>query len=124
MPSSSSTRGGPDLQLLDLPRGDRAFARRLEQQLRDAIEDADRDVLVDRLLQEQHVAAAFGHEGDPGAPRIGRAAERLPVAGYFKRALVGPQLAEQDPRQFELSAAHEAVDAEHFAGAGLERDVA
>ena len=55
------------------------------------------------------------------APAVLRNAFRLAVD--LKRAAVGPELAEQDPRQFELPAAHETVDAEHFAGARLERDV-
>ena len=44
-------------------------------------------------------------------------------AGHDERAAVGPELAEQDPCQLELPASHEAVDAEDFAGAHLERDV-
>src|SRR2546421_34696 len=44
----------PDLQLLDLPPCDQPLAGRLQQQARNAIEDADRDVLVDRLLVEEH----------------------------------------------------------------------
>src|SRR5215216_1076289 len=115
---------GPDPQLLDLPGRDRALACRLEQQGRNAIEDTDRDVLVDRLLQEQHVASAFGNEGDPGTPGVRRAAEGLMLACDRERAEVGLYLAEQDPRQFELPASHETVDAEHLAGAGLERDLA
>ena len=123
MPSSSSTAARPDLQLLDLPRGDRPLARRLEQQRGNAVEDADRDVLVDRLLVEQHGAAALGHEGDAGAPRRRRAGEGFRLAADGERAAVGLELAEQDARQLELAAAHEAVNAEHFAGADLERDV-
>ena len=72
---------------------------------------------------KKHGAATLGNEGDPGASCIGRAAERLSVAGYGQHAAVGPKLAEEDPRQFELPAAHEAVNAEHFAGAHIERDV-
>ena len=41
-----------------------------------------------------------------------------------QRAARRPELAEQRARQLELAAAHEAVDAEHLAGADLERDVA
>ena len=50
--------------------------------------------------------------------------EGLSVAVDRERAAVGLELAEQDPRQLELPASHEAVDAEHLAGARLERDVA
>ena len=113
----------PDLQLLDLPGCDRSLARRLEPQRGNAIEDADRDVLVDRLLMKQHGAPAFRNEGDPGASRSRRAAEVSLVATHDKRAAVGLDLAEQNPRQLQLPASHEAVDAEHFAGARLERDV-
>src|ERR1700730_3917717 len=116
-------RRPPDLQLLDLPRCDRPLARRLEKQLRNAAQDADRDVLVDRFLVEQHGAAALGNEGDAGAPRLGRAAEGFLVAGYDQHTVVRPELAEQDPCQLELPAPHETVDAEHFAGAHLERDL-
>ena len=42
------------------------------QQLRDALEDADRDVLVDRLVVEQHGAPALRHEGDAGRARRSR----------------------------------------------------
>src|SRR6516165_5070194 len=41
-----------DLQLLDLPHRDLALAQRLQPQGRNAVENADRDVLVDRLLVE------------------------------------------------------------------------
>ena len=46
------------------------------------------------------------------------------AAGQHERAAVGPELAEQRAGQLELPAAHEAVDAEHLAGAHVERDVA
>ncbi len=49
--------------------------------------------------------------------------EGLLVAADDNRAVVGRELAEQDPRQFELPAAHEAVNAENLAGVHLERDV-
>jgi len=56
-----------------------------------------------------------------------RAAAVLPKflrsPAHDKCAAVGLDLAEQNPRQLQLSASHEAVDAEHFAGARLERDV-
>ena len=45
------------------------------------------------------------------------------LAVHRERAAVGLQLAEQDARQLLLTAAHETVDAEHFAGTRLERDV-
>ena len=45
------------------------------------------------------------------------------LAVYHQRAAVGLDLAEQDACEFQLTASHEAVDAEHFAGARLERDV-
>src|SRR5439155_1033787 len=84
----------------------------------DAIGDADRDVLVNRLLVEQHVAPALGNEGDPGAAGAGRAAEGFLFSGDRQRALIGLYFAKQDPRQLELAASHKAVDAEHLAGAG------
>src|SRR5438874_1804073 len=74
----------PDLQLLDLPPCDQPLAGWLQQQARNAIEDADRDVLVDRLLVEEHVAAALGNEGDASSPGLGRAGEGRVAAGDDK----------------------------------------
>src|SRR5215472_3597513 len=42
----------PDLQLLHLTRGEGPFVRRLEEQGGNTVQDADRDVFVDRLLVE------------------------------------------------------------------------
>src|SRR6185437_9817590 len=114
----------PDLQLLDLARGDRPLALWLEEQRGYPVEDADRDVLVHRFLMEQHGAAALGDEGDAGAPGVGGAAEALAFAADRQRALIGPQLAKENPRQFRLPASHEAVNAEHLAGPRVKRHVA
>ena len=50
--------------------------------------------------------------------------KRLDLAVDLQHAAIGAQPAKQRAREFELAAAHEAVDAEHFAGPRLERDVA
>ena len=123
MPRSRPTAGGLICSCSTCRFAMSRSLRRLEQQRRDAVEDADRDVLVDRLLVEQHGAAALGHQRDAGAPRRRRAGESPRPAGDRERAAIRLQLAEQDARQLELAAAHEAVDAEHLAGARLERDV-
>src|SRR5258708_31539328 len=92
----------PDLQLLDLSGGNQPLARRLEKQVRNAIENADRHVLVDRLLVEEHGAAALGNEGDTGLPRVGGAAEGPFAAGHAKRAAVGAEFAEAAPHTVEV----------------------
>src|SRR5262249_27274275 len=104
--------------------GDGALARRSQEHRGNAIENADRDVLVDRLLVKQHRATAFRHVGNAGPARACGAAKADPSAIHCNLAPIGLQLAEQNTREIELAAAHEAVDAEHFARARLERDIA
>src|SRR4029078_11321794 len=96
--------------------------RRLEQQRRDAVENADRDVLVDRLLMKQHSAPAPRPQRHAGAPRRRRAGEGFWLALDGERAAVRLQLAEQDARQLLLAAAHETLHAEHHTGAPLPAD--
>ena len=51
-------------------------------------------------------------------------ASAVSLPAISSEPLIGAQPAEQRARELQLPAAHEAVDAEHFAGARLERDVA
>ena len=116
--------GGRMSRILDLLGGDFALAIGLEQPSRQAFEDCDRDVLVDRLVAEQHGTAAFRDIGDARGLGGGRVRQRLELAVDFERAAVGAKLPEQGARELQLPAAHEAVDAQHLAGAGLKGHVA
>ena len=111
------------------PRHGRAAIARstagLQPQPRDAAEHADRHVLVDRLVVEQHRRA-----GSPARRRCRRARAAAVLREPHRPAVDrqacrarGLQLAEQRARQLDLAAAHEAVDAQHLAGAHVERDV-
>src|SRR3546814_1158190 len=52
----------PDAERVDMPPGDASLRLRLQEPARDAVEDADGDVLVDRLVMEQHRPSAFRSE--------------------------------------------------------------
>src|SRR5260221_6800415 len=117
-------RGRADMQPADMLVGDAPLERRLEQQARQPAEDADRDVLIDRLVGEQHEPAAFRHEGDAGAPRRGGAAQQQRTTPDAQRAAIGAELAEEGARELELAASHEAVYAEHLALPHGQGDVA
>ena len=121
-PSSMFGLGGLICRSLARVAGDRAFRVGLEQQAVDAVEDGDRDVLVDRLRAEQHHAAVLRQIGDAGAPRRRGRPEATVLPSSSEAAMLERQFAEQRARQFDLAAAHEAVDAGDFAGAQLERE--
>ena len=92
MPRSSSTAGGLICNCSTCRRRSPALAAGLRNSDGNAVEDADRDILVDRLLMEQHGAATLGDEGDAGPPRRGGAAEGLPVAADRQRPRSGLSL--------------------------------
>src|SRR3546814_3213984 len=114
----------PDAERVDMPPGDASLRLRLQEPARDAVEDADGDVLVDRLVMEQHRPSAFRHEGDAGAAGGGGAPQPDVPAVDGDAAPVRPQLAEQRAGELDLAAAHEAVDAQHLARPDLQRHVA
>jgi hypothetical protein len=72
---------------------------------------------------EQHRAPALGHQRHAGSPCIGGAAEFSDTAVHGERSGIGLQLAEQDAGQLLLSASHESIHAQNFAGARLQGDV-
>jgi hypothetical protein len=113
----------PDLQVLDVGLGDLLFFLRLHQQAVDAAEDGDGDVLVDRLLAEQHHAPVFRHEGNARGTRRGRGTEAHGLAAKLQLAAPQRHLAEQRARQFDLARAHEAIDPGDLAGAQFDREV-
>ena len=79
-------------QRLDMPAGDVAPRPGPQQQAADALEHADRHVLVDRLGGEQHRAPALRHQRDAGAPGLGGAARPQDPAADRHGARVGPSL--------------------------------
>ena len=122
-PSRASTFAGRTPRRCVCTPAMRPLGRRASSSQRETIfEKGDRDVAIDRLLAKQHRAAAFRRHS-----RRRRACPRVVLArrDHARRPAsaappVGPQLAEQRAREFDLAAAHEAVDAEHFAGARRE----
>src|SRR5262249_36826856 len=69
-----------------------------------------------RLLGEEHAAAAFRNEGYSCAPGICRVAQADIAPFDGELAALGLDLAEEGAGQFDLAAAHEAIDADHFTG--------
>jgi hypothetical protein len=116
--------GRTNIERLDLLGRQRALLVGLEQKARQPPQHRDRDILVDRLFAEQHGAPAFGDIGDAGFAGGAGVGEIGRLAAYGERAAFGPQLAEQGAGEFELAAAHEAIDAEHLAAARGEGHVA
>ena len=70
--AAGSTEAGRMRRRSTWPCAIRRSSAGLQQQAADALQDADRDVLVDRLVGEQHRAPALGHEGDAGPSGRGR----------------------------------------------------
>ena len=73
---------------------------------------------------EQHAAPALRHrKAMPARPAIDVLRSVTGLAFQAHHAAFGPHLAEQRSRQFDLAAAHEAVEAEDFAAARRQRNV-
>ena len=87
---------------------------------------SDRNVAIDRLSAKQHRAAAFRarSQSRPVCPPVAGVGEAHHLAIDDERAGIGLQLAKQCAREFDLAAAHEAVDAEHLAGAPRKAEAA
>src|SRR5579885_176322 len=113
-----------DAQPLDMAARDPALLGGPEEESPEPVQHADGDVLVDRLMGEQHAAPALRHIGDAGAPGGGGVGEAHGPAPDAEAPALGPELPEQRARELELPAAHEAVDAQHLPGAQREPDAA
>ena len=100
---------------------DRGFS----QQAVNAVEDGDRDVLVDRLLPEQHHAPVLRHEGDARArapPRLTGSRTGLPSS--FRLPRRSGSLPNRARASSICPRAHEAVDAGDLAGPQVDREIA